>query len=62
MFTNQRRDYYAEIPESIRALDPGIAQYLADCRRRDDERQRFDEILESYRDKLESDDKKEGAS
>lgn len=44
-----RRDYYAEIPEHIRKIDPGLAQYLADGRRRDDERQRFAEMLFKYR-------------
>lgn len=47
---NKRRDYYAEIPESIRTMSPELAQYLADCRRRDDERERFNEVLEKYRD------------
>ncbi len=47
--TQTRRDYYAEIPEHIRLTSPELAQYLADCRRRDDERERFNEVLEKYR-------------
>jgi hypothetical protein len=54
--TNTRRDYYAEIPESIRKMSPELAQYLADQRRRDDQRERFNEALEKYRD-MPTDDK-----
>lgn len=46
-----RRDYYAEIPQWIKDMSPGLAQHLADGRRRDDERERFEAELLKYRDK-----------